>query len=302
LKDLIFHLATLWRLKWIVFFLYLAKFIVAFLLVAPFFLTNNGALSSSEFSKTLLSDWDISVLVELFSGRLELFSLYALGIVIGATIFAIIAQFLNGGLYYMVVSGVRSRINSSLFFAECGGNFMTHIKITFMMILIYMALLPAGMFFVNLIGLMVGNELVGGKAMILGFVKLGVLALIILAASIFSDSVRAASAASPEKQFSEIIRFGADFFRPRAIGLTGIFLTAYLPFVVVWGICEIAAIEATDFMTGLPGIFMEFILFQICSILRTGQKFWYLLYLGKEYRTFAPGRFSPKQAELDFGD
>jgi len=142
-------------------------------------------------------------------------------------------QFLNGGLYYLMVSGEKAPVNWGIFFSECGINFPMHIKISLLMVLIYMILLPAGMFFVNVLGMMGGN-LVGSSAFIMMLVKLGVLGLILLGASFFSDSLRAASAAFPDKSFGDITRIAAKYFRPRLLMLLGVFIVLFIPFVLIW--------------------------------------------------------------------
>jgi len=297
MREMFRHIRRLVQFKSLWLFFFFLKAIMSVLLVIPFFLTTNGILSSSLFSKGLISDWDMSVIIELFSGRGEIIPVYLISILIAAVIYMVIMQFLNGGLYYLIVSGETAPVKWNIFFAECGVNFIMHIKISLMMLLIYIILLPAGMLFVNVLGLAGGN-LVGKSVLMMMFFKLGVLAVILLAASFFSDSIRAASAAYPEKSFGEVVKIGARYFRPRLLTLLGIFVLTFLPFLLVWGAVEWLAIQSVEIMAGMIGIIVEFLLFQISAFTHTGQKLWYLFYFGRDFNSQNPGRFLPKQAEL----
>lgn len=301
MRDLFQHIRRLVQFRSIWLFFFLFKAIMSALLVIPFFLTTNGILSSSLFSKGLISDWDMSVIIELFFGRGDVIPVYLISILIGAIIYMVIMQFLNGGLYYLIVSGETAPVKWEIFFAECSVNFIVNIKISLLMLFIYMALLPAGVIFVNVLGLAGGN-LVGKSVIAMMFFKLGILAVILLAASFFSDSIRATASASPEKSFGEIVKIGARYFRPRLLKLLGIFVLTFLPFLLVWGTVEWLAVQSVEIMTGMIGIILEFLLFQICSFTRTGQKLWYLLFFGRDFNSQNPGRFLPKQANLPFGN
>ncbi len=172
-----------------------------------------------------------------------------------------------------------------------------HLKISLIMLLIYIILLPAGMIFANILG-MAGGNLIGFAAILMMLFKLAVLGLILLCASFFSDSIRAASAAYPGKSFGEIVRIGAKYFRPRLPMLLGIFILTYLPFLIIWAIAELLAAQSVAIMAGIFGVIFEFLFFQISSFTRAGQKLWYLFYFGRDFNSQNPGRFLPSQAEL----
>ncbi|MCP4706529.1 MAG: hypothetical protein GY865_18175, partial [candidate division Zixibacteria bacterium] len=96
--------------------MYLVKAGLSLLIVIPFYLVNNAVLSSSLFSKTLIDSWDLSVFVEMFIGRGELVSQYLIFVFVGAIVYVAIIQFINGGLYYLFVSGQYDKINWREFF------------------------------------------------------------------------------------------------------------------------------------------------------------------------------------------
>ena len=129
------QMGRLLRIKDLWFGLYILKAGLALLMIIPFYLVNNAVLSSSLFSKSLLSNWDISVLIEMFIDRGELIPQYLIFVFVGAVIYVAVMQFVNGGLYYLFVSGQIEKPDWRQFFAECGMGFNINIKITIMMIL-----------------------------------------------------------------------------------------------------------------------------------------------------------------------
>jgi hypothetical protein len=277
--------------------LYLLKATLALLFVVPFFLSINAGLSSSEFSRTLVSSWDISVMIEMFFGRGEIIPLYLLFISMAVIVYALIMQYVNGGLYYLFVSGRIKEINWHEFFAECGLRFNIHIKITVFMAIVYFLLFMAAMFVVNIIGV-AGGHLIGTPALILMIFKMIIIFLVLLAASIFSDSVRASAAAYPEKQFGELLKIASSYFRPAMGKLVRIYIITYLPFLAIWALTEWLSLQSVGLIGGFLGIFIEFILFQLASSVRTGQKLWYLICFGGDFHEKHEGRFLPQQAKL----
>ena len=166
------------------------------------------------------------------------------------------------------------------------------------MIIVYALLLFAGMFFVNMIGMAAGH-MVGTPVLIMTLFKLLILVLIILAASIFSDSVRAAAVAYPDKPFRELLQSGSEYFKQSLKRLFIIYIITFIPFFLIWILAEWSALFAVGTVGGLIGIFIEIILFQLTSFIRNGQKLWYLCCLGKDFRGKHQGRFLPEQATLD---
>jgi hypothetical protein len=297
--NVIRQLRKLIEMRPIWLYFYLLKATISVLLVLPFYMTFNSYLAPSQFSQTIIGSWDMSVILELFSHSNNFVPSYIMMIIIGAIIFMALMQFLNGGLYFIIVSGKSNKINWSDFFGECGINFGTHIKITLLMGLVYMILIPAGMFFINAIS-MAGGTLMGQAALYLTLFKLLVMVLILLAASTFSDIARAASAAFPEKGFGEILKIAADYFRPRMFKLVKVFIITWLPFFLVWLAVESLALAVIGMSFGILGVVLEFFLFQVSAITRTGQKLWYLIIVGHEFRKINPGRFLPEQVEINF--
>ncbi len=297
MRDVFRQSGRLWEMRFLWIYLYLFKLVIAAIFVFPFFVTANVSLSGSEFTKTLLKCWDISVIVEFIAHRgntvLPLMAIF----LTGGLLYVIFMQFINGGLYYAVTSGQYSKITRRVFFEECGANFGTHLRITVMMLLVYIILIPAGMFFVGIIGTL-GDHLSGTPMLVFNIVKMLILLAILAVASTFSDSLRTTAAAFPDKSFREILGQAANYFRPRLLKLFMMFVVTYIPFVIIWIASEYTAFEIAALLTGIIGLFLEFVLFQITSVARTGQKLWYLLTLGHSYRGVSPGRFIAKQAEL----
>jgi len=288
------ELRSLWLL------LYIIKASLAFLMTLPLFVVADSSLSTSILGRNLLSDWDLSVIVELFSARGDAFSPLLMTVFAGAVLYIVLMQFVNGGLYYTLVSR-KFKIEWGDFFAECGMNFGINVKITLIMLIVYALLLPAGMFFVNFIGI-AGGHIVGTPALLFMLFKVGIMLVILTSASIFSDSARAAAAANPDKGLREILRIGSEYFKPRLIKLLAIFIITYLPFVVIWLLVEWLALVVTGGSGGMIGVIIEFILFQVAALSRTGQKLWYLAVLGRDFHAVYPGRFIPEQVELELGD
>ena len=279
--------------------LYLFKAFMALLISIPFFMTIDSSLSSSIFGRSLLTTWDMSVFIELFTLKGDAVAPLLMAVFTGAVMFIALMQFINGGLYYTVISRRFNPIVRRDFFAECGINFGTHVKITLIMIIVYALLIPAGMFFVNIISFAGGN-IMGVPALLFTLFKLLIMLIILTAASIYSDSARATAAAHPDKGLKDILRKASEFYKPRLISMLGAYLITYLPFVVIWLVVEWLSLIVTGSSGGMLGIIIEFILFQIAAISRVGQKLWFLVFFGHEYHAVDPGRFLPQQTELKF--
>jgi hypothetical protein len=290
-------LRNLWRFG---LFLYLVKAVLALIIILPFFMVVNARLASSNFSYSVLYRWDMSIIVELFKTSPEIAPPLFLFGIIGGLIYLLIVQFLNGGLYYLMLSGKTDKIDWRQFFAECGAGFGIHLRIMLLMMLVYLLLFVSGVIFVNMIGELIAGVVGGDLIFITGF-KLAILLLIFMAASLFSDSARAAAAVRPESPLKKILKSAAEFFRPRLIVLSGIFLLTYIPFLVVWLFSEWTGVKVNMLITGLIGVILEFLFFQLSSVARTFQKLWYLILMGKRFRSVDPGRFTPEQIELKFG-
>jgi len=283
------------RLLWIG--LYLLKLAMALVIIAPFFLGANANLAVSDFARSLISSWDVTVLVELFGTNTNLMSYLVLSILVGLTIYLVIMQFLNGGIYYLMVSRKFTRIDGTEFFAECGRSFRYNIYITVMMIPILFIMLISANVFVNIISL-ASNDLIGSPAVFMMLIKFGIILLILLMTSVFADAARAAATAYPEKSFREVLKIAADYFRPRFLRMTLAFILTFVPFFILWLLVERTSLIAVGAFGGFIGITVEFLLFQLSSFVRTGQKLWYLTYLGQDFRSRYQGRFIPEQVEL----
>ena len=278
-------------------FLFLLKLIFAGAFILPFYLISDSILSSSQYAGRIVDHWDVSTMIEMYSGKMEMIPTNLLFGMAAGLIFLVAMQFFNGGIYYLTVSGNVKPLNWNEFFVECYANFGAHLRITALMALVYLVLITGGLFFVNLLETL-GGKLVGSAAIAMSGVKALILLLIVLMTSIFSDSARAANTIKPGKPFREVLKTGADFFRPHMIKMTAYFLLTYIPFILIWVLMEWLALQTVSVAGGVVGIALEFIFFQICALARTGQKLWYLHILGIRFRAVNPGRFLPEQAEL----
>jgi hypothetical protein len=300
LKNLLSQLPRLYQIRILCLTLYLIKALFGFLLAIPFFLTTNGFLAPSPLSRSLLSEWDMTVLLHLLSGRGNILTVLIITILAASGIYIVIMQFINGGLYYVAVSGHTRSLDWKTFYAECGLNFVTHLKITLFMLIVYVVLVPAGHFFAGMLANLAGG-LSGASVVITEMGKLALLMLILTLASIFSDTVRAAATAFPGKTMIETIKSARDYFKINILKLTGIFFATYLAFIIIWLIVEWISLKLTGLHLGILGVFIEFALFQVSSATRTGQKCWYLIKIGRDFKAQLPGRFLPEQAELPLG-
>ncbi len=297
--DIFRHLPRLIETKKLWLYLYLFKLIMAFLLATPIFLTANSVLSTSSFSKSLLKNWDISIIVEIIIARIETIGPLIVGLLIGLLIYAILKQYLNGGIFYTLVSGKLDRVKAKEFFGECGDLFLMNLKIAGLMLAVYLILIPASMFLVNIIGVFSG-EMIGTPAVLLSLFRILILFAVLTGASIFSDSARASAAAFPDLGFADVIKKAADFYRPRLPRLFVIFVITYIPFFVIWFLLHRFSISIVSTVSGVLVVLIEFILFQIVSFARTGQKLWYLIIFGRRYKNVFMGRFLPEQMEFKF--
>ncbi|UCD16347.1 MAG: hypothetical protein JSV44_07730 [Candidatus Zixiibacteriota bacterium] len=289
----LYHARALWL------YLFLLKVFFSFLMIVPLFLVLNAELSTSAFSRSLMNSWDASVLVELLSEKAGIVPFFVLYVMMGSLIYVFVMQFVNGGLYYTVVSGELKPPDWKEFFAECGSNFWSHLKVTLLMVFVYFLLLTSGLFVVNVFGL-AGQSLIGIGALVLLFGKVAIVLLIMLAASVFSDAARAAIAAYPDRPFKEVLKIASGYFKLNFTRLAGAYLITCVPFLVVWALAEWLALQAVGVLAGMIGILVEFLLFQLSASARTGQKLWYLIFLGRDFRASNRGRFLPKQVEMNF--
>lgn len=297
MKFILSSISKLYNLRLLVVFLYLAKLIFALAMVLPIFLTVDSSLAFSVLSNSLLQHWDMSVIVEIINSHTgALLPLLAV-IISGLILYVLLTQFINGGIYYLAGMGRSKNVDWREFFAECGVNFGFHFRITIMMTLVYLLLLPACFFSANFIGLY-GADHIGLWARVFFFLQVGFIFLILTIASTFSDTARLAGSAHCGEPIKEILSKAADFYRPRLFKLLGVFIVTYVPFVIIWLIVEYFAYEASGAYPGLIAILIELILFQIASFSRTAQKIWYLISIGYLYRQHDPGRFQPQQTDL----
>lgn len=297
--DIVRHLTDLGRLRRLWAGLFILKLAFGLLLVLPFYLTVNSVLSTSVYSRALTESWSPGIVLELFGGRGELIPMYLAVIFFTALFYLAVMQYVNGGLYYLMISGRYHEIDWREFFAECGVCFGMHLKITMLMIPVYILLFVAGLFFVNIISL-AGGDIIGTPVLIMNGLKIVILCLIMLAVSVFSDSARASAAAYPEKSFRAVLSTAADYFRPVFTRMAVVFVITYLPFLIIWLVTETLAWKVIGLGWGMVGVVFEFILFQLSAVARSGQKLWYLSVFGRDFRGKNQGRFLPQQTEMSF--
>jgi len=297
MKFIFSNISKLFSLRLLVVFLYLIKLIFALAIVLPIFIAIDSSLAFSVLSNSVLQHWDMSVIMEIVNTDTGALLPSVTIIISGLILYILIMQFINGGLFYLIGMGNYNNINWREFFAECGVNFGFHLRITLMMALVYLLLLPACFVAANFIGLY-GADYIGLWARVFFLLKIGIIFLILTVASTFSDTARFAGAAFNGAPIKQILSKAAGFYRPRLFKLVGIFILTYIPFVAIWLLVEYFALKISGTYPGWIAVFIELILFQIASFSRTAQKIWYLINVGYLYRQHDPGRFQPKQTEL----
>jgi len=248
--------------------LYLGKLVLALVFSLPLLAVINASLDNSAYASVLLKTWSFDVFVELMHRHQDVVPAFVAVLIFYSIAIFLFKQFLNGGIYftYLAAKGANLRV----FFAESAHLFRGNLKISLFMLFLYSflvvlsqsiaALLPA-----DITGYF-GAAAFGGV-----FFHIVCLYIFLICGSILSDVLRLRLAACPKQKFMEQLRPAINFYLRRFVKLHSIYYLYFIPMVVLWLIIEKLALVVTGGLASMIGVFLELVLFQICSFARTGQ-------------------------------
>lgn len=244
------------------------KVVLGLAICVPLLSAIDATLSRSVFANILTSEWSFDVVGELAGAEENVFSMFLVALVAMLALAFLVRQFLNGGIYRSFLSGASFHRKS--FFGNSAELFDGNLRISGVMIIIYIGL--------GIVGIMLGGMIPG--VIVGGFGKVSLLATILRAAlfyplmiagSIFSDLLRYRLAALPSEGLRARIKFAADQMRRRFFKLNLVYYAWFVPFAMIWLVVEWLALQITSGLGSFSGVILELILFQFCSLLRTGQ-------------------------------
>ncbi len=260
--------AVFWVNRRLWLYLYLTKLGLALVMTIPVLITVQSALDNTLYSAPLLKEWSLKVIGELIAQRPFVLGYSIIVLVIFSLAVLLVRQFLNGGIYRSYSSATRMTMRE--FFAAAGSRFGVHLRITGLMAIAYLVLFGVGLLFGSFIGRIVATAVPesGGLAFAAWLSAIG---LFLVPAIAFSDTIRAASVRTDEVTVRPLISEAFAFFKAHWVQMAGAYLLLFVPFVVIWAIVEKSALIMTGGLENKIGVIVELVLFQICSVLRTGQ-------------------------------
>lgn len=268
--------------------LYVAKLLLALLFAMPFLIMIEGSLANSPYARALMSSWSLDVMIELFTVRENVLSTFMVILFFYAVAVFFLKQFLNGGIYYTYLSSGRT--NLFTFFGEGARQFRGNLKISLVMIVIYLIALLIGSFVSALVpGDWFGYFGSGGIRAVLA--RTVVVFLFLIAAFVLSDLLRLRLAAFPNELLSVSFRAVIAFCRENFVKCYGIYLLYFAPLVVICFLFERLSIATTAAIAGMIGVIIELALFQISAFLHVGQSLIFTASLAPLLKRSQPGRF-----------
>ncbi|PWB75952.1 hypothetical protein C3F09_01445 [candidate division GN15 bacterium] len=263
-------------------YLYLVKLGLALVVTIPVLITVQSALENTLYSTPLLKEWSLKVIGELIFQRPFVLGYAVVATVIFALLVVLIRQFLNGGIYRAYASGAR--VTAREFFVAAGTRFGVHLRITGLMTIAYLLLLGIGIWFGSFAGRIITSTAPESGGVAFG-VWLGVIGLFLTPAIAFSDTIRAASVRAGDTTLRPLMMEAFAFYRSRWVQLIGTYLLLFVPFVLLWALVEKSALLVTGALASKAGVFVELLLFQICSLLRTGQSLLFTASVANSYQS-----------------
>ena len=115
-------------------------------------------------------------------------------------------------------------------------------------------------------------------------VTLGVIGLVMIPAVAFSDTLRSASVRTEGASLRPLLVEAFAFYRSHWVQLVGVYLALFVPFIVVWAMVEKSALLVTGALAHKTGVVAELVLFQLCSMMRTGQSLLFTASVAASYR------------------
>jgi hypothetical protein len=227
--------------------LYFLRLLLTLVFTLPVLLVISPRLEYSQFARVMLERWSLDLILELVGVEKNLLMVFVSVLLVYALLVFIIKQFLNGGIYSILLSKHPFTVRD--FAAECAGQFRGHVIISLFMLIVYLLLLIAAI-------------MIGGL--------------------IFSDLLRFRIANGKEEPFRDTLRKSADYYRTRFVQYIGLYYVYFVPFVGIWAIIEWLAVSLTSSSGSILGVLGEMILFQSCAFLRTGQSLLFTASVGRE--------------------
>jgi hypothetical protein len=246
-----------------------------------------------------MSSWSLDVMMELFTVQPNvLTSFLVLLFFYGVAIF-FLKQFLNGGIYFTYLSAEKT--NLFRFFGESARQFRGNLKISLIMILIYVIALLVGSFVSSFVpDHLFGYFGAGGIRLMLA--RTVIVFIFLIAAFVLSDLLRIRLAAFPDELLSVSFKAVLAFYRANFVKCYGVYLLYFVPLVVVSFLFERLSLVTTAAIAGMIGVIIELGLFQISALLQVGQSLAVTASLAPILKQDQPGRFkevSQGEFELD---
>ncbi len=273
---------------------FLAKLTLALIFMLPVMALVSARLDYSRYAAPLLGSWSLDVILELVQTSDDLLPAVLSVLLFYALAVFFVGQFLNGGIYASFLS--NKPIGAAEFASESTAQLRGNLRISLVMGVLYIPLFLLAV----LTGAFIPREIVGhfGDAAFGGlFLRMVVIYLFMITGSIFSELLRLRLALNPAEPIIKGIRPVFNFYITNLVKLSGIYYLYFLPFAAIWFLIEKLAIIITGSLTGLPGVMLELFLFQICSLLRTGQSLAFTATVAPLARKAFPGRFKDELPE-----
>ncbi len=248
--------------------LYLAKLALAMLVALPLLVQIHADLETSRYAAPLLKEWSFGVIAELAGTRPNLTTSFVLFLLMVAILALVVKQFLNGGIYSSFLQ--NRALSMRAFFSECAAQFAGNIKISLLMAPIYLIALIAGTYLARLVpGGLLGRF--GNALAYVTILKYIVIYVLVVLTSILSEFVRIRFCANPDSRIADCMKAGLNFYRAHWVQSIGVYGVYFIPFVLLWLGIERLALLVTGGFQNMAGVVIELILFQVCSLARTGQ-------------------------------
>jgi hypothetical protein len=248
--------------------LYLLKLALALVISLPALAVMQAQLDQSLYATPLLKSWSLAIVGELVRERHAVLGSLLTVLFFYTLLVLAIRQFLNGGIYSTYLS--HSRLSRKEFFGRCGELFVRHVRVSGLMLIMYAILLGVGMLVASIVGGVLSGLIPDSSSLVI-IVWLGIVFLFMVPGLAFSDVFRAAATLNSVESTRDTWKTAMVFFRLHWVQVVGTFLTMFVPFLVVWIVIEKLALVVTGGLGNKLGVLLELILFQSCSLIRTGQ-------------------------------
>ncbi|MCP4684386.1 MAG: hypothetical protein GY867_02960 [bacterium] len=276
--------------------LYLGKLSLSLVFALPLLAVVSGTLDNSAFASVLLKTWSFDVIRELLHRHEEVLPAFVAVLIFYSVAVFFFKQFVNGGIYFTFMAARGVVVKS--FFAEAAGLFRGNLKISLFMLFVYSTLAIMS----QSVAAMIPEDLTGhfGEAAFGGaFMHLVCLYVFLIPASILSDVLRLRLAAFPDQKFLSQLRPAVNFYLRRFVKLHSIYYLYFLPMVILWLIIERSALALTGGLANIIGVFLEMVLFQLCSFARTSQSLLFTASIAPLTSDALGGRFNEEKGSQE---